>query len=97
LIGEGVLTPREALYYGLVPALIYLANKGTLPHAKQREAIKGCHDLVNDDSIRELLLSFFDGNPDHIYPLLLRLMDTQDDGKVGVPDVKTFGNNSPYH
>jgi hypothetical protein len=76
----GSLTSREALFYGLVPGMIYLAKSGEPGHIKRDRAIQKCVALVSEESMRYLLASFFDGNPKLVFAPLLHLMDT---GKVG--------------
>ena len=78
------LTPREALYFGLVPSMIYLTHKMELPSFKQMQLIEQCETdgLVTNESIKKLLASFIDGNPKNIPAPLLVLMNTVGKNKV---------------
>lgn len=65
------LSVRQALYYGLVPSLIFEARKSELrpgidiPTADRRNAIALCIEcsLVNDSNLSLLLDTFVTGNP----------------------------------
>jgi len=85
------LTERDALFYGLIPALIHelslsisSGNFGHLPYQKQGEVISNCieSDSVNDDTITSLLSSFITGERSDILDPLLQLMNTAENGKV---------------
>jgi hypothetical protein len=78
------LTARTALFYGLVPALIFESSRtedfdGTF---KKREKLISDvvdslrNDAASDDAIRNVLTSFIDGDPAHFvnFPKLLQLM-----------------------
>jgi hypothetical protein len=78
------LNPQEALYYGLVPSMIFLGHKKQLVSEKRDSAIQKCFDqkLVTEDNVARLLTSFFTGEADLIPQPLLELMNTVEDGKV---------------
>ncbi len=86
------LKVQQALYFGLVPALIYEAHldsgrKGQgdhLPSAKRKDAIKGCVDqgLVNDESVRRLLATFASGDVDNLMKPLEQLMNVVENDTV---------------
>ena len=76
------MTAREALFYGLIPGIIYLAKNNNLGHEKRDAAIRDCESLVSEELMKRLLQSFLDGNKVKVLPPLLQLMDTGEDGKV---------------
>jgi hypothetical protein len=72
------LNPREAIYYGTIPALIYEASRRCAPNDKRDEAIALCksQDLVSDKIIKDLLATFITGDFLNVPHPLLQLMDT---------------------
>lgn len=78
----GSLTAREALFYGLIPGIIYLAKSNNLGHEKRDAAIGDCEHLVSEELMKRLLQSFFDGDRSLVFAPLLQLMDTGNDGKI---------------
>ena len=77
------LNAREALYYGMVPALIHEARLEMdqpwhLPIEKRDKAIEDCQrdGLVNERSIQQLLHTFISGDAVDVFPPLQRLMTT---------------------
>jgi hypothetical protein len=86
------LNAREALFYGLVPALIYEAHLDSLPlgmgihlpSEKRDEAIGKCLDdgLVTEDRLRLLLGSFTSGQANSVMTPLLQLMNTVEEKRV---------------
>jgi hypothetical protein len=85
-----LLMAQEAIHYGLVPGLLYEAQKKPLkqdtgiPDADRRNAIALCVEgnLVTDSSLPRLLDSFITGSAAMVPQPLHQLMDTMDDGKV---------------
>ena len=72
--------PRQALLYGLVPAMIYLARNGGRVPSKTREAIDSWKRAgIDNKSIVLLLSTFIDGNSDNVPNVLSQLMDTDGD------------------
>jgi hypothetical protein len=98
------LNPREALYYGLVPALIHEARLqnirsfGHLPSAKRMTAIKTCiqQNLVTDRNIRFLLKSFITGDQLDVMEPLLQLMDAAEN-KEEITAESSIVLWIPYH
>jgi len=85
------LNARQALFYGLVPAMIHFASikeqekKGyVLPYWKRIVAIKECikDGLVTNESVRRLLASFVDGDRFKVMEPLHQLMNTGENGKL---------------
>ncbi len=79
------LTARDAVHYGLVPGLLYEAQKKTgVPTADRRNAIGMCVEgnLVIDSNLPHLLDSFITGSAAMVPQPLLQLMDTAEEGKV---------------
>ena len=78
------MNPRQALYYGLIPSLIFLGNKGELGLHKCRDALLKCLDegLVTVDNGVRLLKSFFTGQASLVPRPLLEYMNTVEEGKV---------------
>ena len=79
------LNAADALYYGLVPAMIYEARLDMkssstihLPGKKRMGAIDDCiqRGLVTDEHINNLMKSFITGEPDFVPLPLLQLMDS---------------------
>jgi hypothetical protein len=73
-----------AIYFGLVPALIYCDFTNTDIYSKRDLAIDKWIDenLVTDESVRRLLTTFISGDKIDVPPLLLPLMNTVKDSKV---------------
>lgn len=72
-----LLSAREALYFALVPALIFTSTVDLgLLVAKQVSAINACLDenLVTNQSVTLLLMSFVTGDKTLVIPPLLQLM-----------------------
>jgi hypothetical protein len=77
------LSASFAVYYGLVPALIFLAhlsetNPQSMPTSKRELAIKTCiaQNLVTNASVVNLLETFVTGEKKNVLEPLLQLMDT---------------------
>jgi hypothetical protein len=68
------LPPHQALFYGLVPAIIYTAMFDNYPISKREQAITDCIPLVSNETVLTLLRSFLTGELDVMAPLL-SLMD----------------------
>jgi hypothetical protein len=77
------ITPTKALFFGKIPALLFLARLGN-PLSKANDAINECLNggLVTDDSVRELMSSFLTGRANEVMKPLLQLMDTHQDEQV---------------
>jgi hypothetical protein len=77
--GLSTLNARTALYYGLVPALLYeyCQHGDDAGNASRKIIIDKCVDqnLVSNDSIEKLLSSFVTGNTTFVPEPLLFLMD----------------------
>jgi len=80
---------RHALFYGLVPALIYLArleNNGEkyLPFSKRDNGIDDCikKGIVTNKSVRNLFSSFITGNKHSVLEPLHELMNTAENEKL---------------
>jgi hypothetical protein len=77
------LSASFAVYYGLVPALIFLAHLGetnpqSMPTSKREHAIKTCiaQKMVTNESVVNLLETFVTGEKSLVLEPLLQLMDT---------------------
>jgi hypothetical protein len=81
--GADNITPTKVLFYGKIPAMLYLAGLGFLA-TMAPYAIKACQEggLVTDDSVRNLMSSFLTGRANEVMKPLLSLMDSQQDEKV---------------
>jgi hypothetical protein len=72
------LNPRQALYYGSIPALIYMAHIAREPYEKRLEAINNCErrGMVSNSATVRLLATFITGKHEYVPTPLLPLMDT---------------------
>jgi hypothetical protein len=94
------LNPRQALYFGMIPALIHEAHLETihvggehLPSAKRALAIEECMEgsMVNSDAIRRLMGTFITGKRLDLLRPLEPLMATR---KLGMESVVEW---IPFH
>jgi Ca2+-binding EF-hand superfamily protein len=69
-------------------------NRSGFNTASADEAIQEFVDLISEKSMRDLLASFFDGNPKLVFAPLLYLMDTGKDGKISF---KNFVQTHCHH
>jgi hypothetical protein len=72
------LTPPEAIFYALIPALILEPHYNYTSTNKRVEAYNKCLNdgLVNEASVLKLLSTFVNGNPDNVMLPLLSLMNS---------------------
>ena len=78
------LNAIDALFYGLIPALIWLANCSNhdvvslLPFEKIKMAVRKCitGHMVTDDSVREMFRTFITGDDVNFLAPLLPFMDS---------------------
>jgi hypothetical protein len=70
------LSPHEALYLGLIPALFYCSKMGNLPSQRRTSAIQQYVDSgITVEKATELLLTMLTGNHAHVPIFFRELMD----------------------
>ena len=85
-LGWQDLSPRTALFHGLVPSLLYEVREHRSPDRKQLECIQRLRNFVDDDQMKGLLATFLTGlsDLDKLAPLL-ELMSASKKGIHWIP------------